>query len=176
MFLIPILFFFSGFTALIYQMVWMRELVLVFGASMFAISTLLTAFMGGLALGSWYFGKRADRYSNPLFVYALLELGIGGYAFLVPLFFSSLIPVYQSLSDLFDFSFYAFSLVRFFLAVLILLLPTAFMGGTLPVLAQLYKNRETVGKGVGLLYAFNTFGAVMGVLGAGFILLPALGL
>lgn len=176
MFLIPILFFLSGFTALIYQMVWMRELVLVFGASMFAISTLLTAFMGGLALGSWYFGKRADRYSNPLFVYALLELGVGGYAFLVPLFFSSLIPVYQSLSALFDFSFYAFSLVRFVLAVLILLLPTALMGGTLPVLAQLYKKRETVGKGVGLLYAFNTFGAVMGVLGAGFVLLPALGL
>jgi len=176
MFLIPILFFLSGFTALIYQMVWMRELILVFGASMFAISTLLTAFMGGLALGSWFFGKRADRYSNPLFVYALLELGIGGYAFLVPLFFSYLIPVYQSLSNLFDFSFYAFSLVRFVLAIVILLIPTALMGGTLPVLAQLYKTRETVGKGVGLLYAFNTFGAVMGVLGAGFVLLPALGL
>lgn len=174
--MIALLFFFSGFTALIYQMVWMRELVLVFGASMFAISTLLTAFMGGLTLGSWYFGKRAARYSNPLFVYGLLELGIGAYAFLVPLLFSSLIPLYQLLSKLFEFSFYAFSLVRFVLAVLILLLPTALMGGTLPVLAELYKNKETVGRGVGLLYAFNTFGAVIGVLGAGFLLLPSLGL
>lgn len=174
--MIQLLFFFSGFTALIYQMVWMRELVLVFGASMFAISTLLTAFMGGLALGSWYFGKRAARYAHPLSVYGFLELGIGAYAFLVPFLFSSLIPLYQALATLFDFSFYIFSLVRFILAVLILLLPTALMGGTLPVLAERYQNRETVGRGIGLLYAFNTFGAVLGVLGAGFFLLPALGL
>ncbi len=174
--LVPILFFLSGLTALLYQMVWMRELILVFGASMFAISTLLTAFMGGLALGSWYFGKRADQFRNPLLTYGLLELGIGVYAFVVPILFSSLVPIYQSLSSIFDFSFYAFSLVRFVLAVLILLLPTALMGGTLPVLAQRYKNRESVGKGIGLLYAFNTFGAVMGVLSAGFFLLPTLGL
>ncbi len=173
---VPILFFLSGFTALIYQMVWMRELILVFGASMFAISTLLTAFMGGLALGSWYFGKRAERYANPLHVYALLELGIGAYAFLVPLMFTGLLPIYRVLSDWFDFSFYAFSLVRFVLAVFILLIPTALMGGTLPVLAQRYKNQESVGQRIGLLYAFNTFGAVAGVLGAGFILLPSLGL
>ncbi len=174
--LVPILFFLSGLTALLYQMVWMRELVLVFGASMFAISTLLTAFMGGLALGSWFFGKRADRYQNPLKTYGLLELGIGAYAFVVPVLFSSLVPIYQTLSSLFDFSFYAFSLVRFVLAVLILLLPTALMGGTLPVLAQRYKNQVSVGKGIGLLYAFNTFGAVIGVLSAGFFLLPMFGL
>ncbi len=174
--LVPILFFLSGLTALLYQMVWMRELILVFGASMFAISTLLTAFMGGLALGSWFFGKRADQYSNPLKTYGVLELGIGVYAFVVPVLFSSLVPIYQSLAALFDFSFYAFSLVRFVLAVLILLLPTALMGGTLPVLAQRYKNRATVGEGVGLLYAFNTLGAVAGVLSAGFILLPKFGL
>jgi len=171
-----ILFFFSGVTALIYQMVWMRELVLVFGASMFAISTLLTAFMGGLALGSDFFGRRADRYPNSLRVYGLLELGIGGYAFLVPLLLSSLIPIYQYLYQFFHFSFYVFSLVRFVMAVLILLLPTALMGGTLPVLARLYKNNAEVGKGVGLLYAVNTLGAVAGVLGAGFVLLPTLGL
>jgi len=174
--LVSVLFFFSGLTALIYQMVWMRELVLVFGASMFAISTLLTAFMGGLALGSDFFGRRADRYPNPLRVYGLLELGIGGYAFLVPFLLSSLIPIYQYLHSLFHFSFYIFSLVRFVMAVLILLLPTALMGGTLPVLARLYKNKADVGKGVGLLYAFNTLGAVIGVLGAGFVLLPTLGL
>ncbi len=174
--MVSILFFFSGVTALIYQMVWMRELVLVFGASMFAISTLLTAFMGGLALGSDFFGRRADRYSNPLRIYGLLELGIGGYAFLVPVLLSSLIPIYQYLHGLFHFSFYIFSLVRFVMAVLVLLLPTALMGGTLPVLARLYKNNAEIGKGVGLLYAFNTLGAVIGVLGAGFVLLPSLGL
>ena len=174
--LVSVLFFFSGVTALIYQMVWMRELVLVFGASMFAISTLLTAFMGGLALGSDFFGRRADRYSNPLRIYGFLELGIGGYALIVPFLLSSLIPIYQYLHGLFHFSFYIFSLVRFVMAVLVLLLPTALMGGTLPVLARLYKNNAEVGKGVGLLYAFNTLGAVIGVLGAGFVLLPALGL
>ncbi|MDC4226976.1 MAG: fused MFS/spermidine synthase [Candidatus Manganitrophus sp.] len=174
--MVSVLFFFSGVTALIYQMVWMRELVLVFGASMFAISTLLTAFMGGLALGSDFFGRRADRYSNPLRIYGFLELGIGGYALLVPFLLSSLIPIYQYLHGLFHFSFYIFSLVRFVMAVLVLLLPTALMGGTLPVLARLYKNNAEVGKGVGLLYAFNTLGAVIGVLGAGFVLLPTLGL
>lgn len=174
--LVPILFFLSGLTALIYQMVWMRELVLVFGASMFAISTLLTAFMGGLALGSWYFGKRVARLENPLKIYGLLELCIGAYALLVPFFFSALLPVYQALYRLSDFSFYVFSLVRFVFAVCILLIPTALMGGTLPVLAQRYRHSKAVGKGVGLLYAFNTFGAVAGVLSAGFFLLPTIGL
>src|SRR5215468_5432983 len=77
-------FFASGFSGLVYQVIWVRELALVFGATTFAISTVLTAFMGGLALGSFYFGRRSENASNPLRLYAMLEIGIGVYGLLVP--------------------------------------------------------------------------------------------
>src|SRR5262245_7436099 len=83
-------FFASGVSGLVYQVVWVRELVLVFGATTFAVSTVLTAFMGGLALGSYYFGRRSERVDKPLRLYGLLELGIGVYGLAVPLIFAAL--------------------------------------------------------------------------------------
>ena len=80
------LFFVSGAGSLVYQVVWVRMLVLVFGTSVFAVSTVLSAFMAGLALGSLYFGRLVDRRSNGLRIYAGLELLIGLSALLlVPL-------------------------------------------------------------------------------------------
>src|SRR5918911_5070682 len=77
-------FFASGMSGLVYQVVWVRELVLVFGATTFAVSTVLTAFMGGLALGSFYFGRRSESITRPLRVYGLIEIGIGLYGLAVP--------------------------------------------------------------------------------------------
>src|SRR5919197_2923032 len=76
-------FFASGTSGLVYQVVWVRELVLVFGATTFAVSTVLTAFMGGLALGSYYFGRRSENLARPLRLYGLLDLGIGLYGLAV---------------------------------------------------------------------------------------------
>src|SRR5215813_234206 len=82
-------FFASGMSGLVYQVVWVRELVLVFGATTFAVSTVLTAFMGGLALGSYYFGKRSAHVHRPLRLYGLLEIGIGIYGLAVPFVFAA---------------------------------------------------------------------------------------
>jgi spermidine synthase len=170
-------FFFSGVSGLVYQVIWVRELVLVFGATTFAVSTVLTAFMGGLALGSFYFGRRSERIAHPLRLYGFLEIGIGAYGLAVPLIFTALPSVYQGLSAPLQLSFLALSAVRFIFAVLVLIIPTALMGATLPVLASYYAHEHgLIGLRVGALYALNTFGAVVGAAATGFILIPALGM
>src|SRR5262245_26344893 len=170
-------FFASGFSGLVYQVIWVRELVLVFGATTFAVSTVLTAFMGGLALGSFYFGRRSERTKQPLRLYALLEIGIGLYGLAVPFIFATLPIVYQPLWRWLHLSFFSLSVIRFFFAALVLILPTALMGATLPVLSTYYaRERERIGLRVGSLYALNTFGAVLGAAATGFVMIPAIGM
>jgi spermidine synthase len=70
-------FFLSGATGLVYEVLWIRMLGLVFGHTVFAVTTVLTAFMAGLGLGSWIFGRTADRQPRPLRLYGLLEIGVG---------------------------------------------------------------------------------------------------
>ena len=84
-----VIFFLSGATGLVYEVIWVRLTGLVFGNTSHAISTVLGAFMAGLALGSWKLGRRADRTPNPLRMYGLLEIGIGISAALVPLCFEA---------------------------------------------------------------------------------------
>jgi spermidine synthase len=170
-------FFASGTSGLVYQVVWVRELVLVFGATTFAVSTVLTAFMGGLALGSFYFGRRSERLARPLRLYGLLEIGIGIYGLAVPLIFAALPVIYHPIWRWLQLSFFTLSLVRFFFAALVLILPTALMGATLPVLATYYaRDDHHIGLRVGSLYALNTFGAVIGAAVTGFALIPLLGM
>ncbi|MEK6320655.1 MAG: fused MFS/spermidine synthase [Acidobacteriota bacterium] len=170
-------FFASGMSGLVYQVVWVRELVLVFGATTFAVSTVLTAFMGGLALGSYYFGRRSETVARPLRLYGLLEIGIGVYGLAVPLIFATLPTVYHSLTQWLHLSFFMLSIVRFVFATLVLIVPTALMGATLPVLASFYaRDAGRIGLNVGSLYALNTFGAVLGAAATGFVLIPALGM
>jgi len=176
------LFLISGAAGLIYEVTWTRAFGVVFGNTVFAVSTVLTAFMLGLALGSWFFGKIADRNLRPLRLYALLELGIGAYAFLFPALLAATDSFYRWFFLSFRSSFYLLSLVRFVLSIIILLFPTALMGGTLPVLSKLWANPPTgkgsdarIGQSVGLLYAVNTFGAVMGSFLSGYLLMKILG-
>lgn len=170
-------FFASGFSGLVYQVIWVRELVLVFGATTFAVSTVLTAFMGGLALGSFYFGHHSERVKRPLRLYAILEIGIGIYGLAVPFIFAALPVVYQPLWRWLHLSFFSLSVIRFFFAALVLILPTALMGATLPVLSTYYaREHNRIGLHVGSLYALNTFGAVLGAAATGFVLIPALGM
>jgi spermidine synthase len=174
--IILLCFFLSGASALIYEVIWLRMLVLVFGSTTLAVSTVLTAFMGGLALGSLWFGRAVDLWRRPLHTYGLLEGCIGLYGLLVPVLFPFLIPLYQLLWDLFHPSFYLFSLLRFLMAMIVFIIPTTLMGATLPVLASYYAGRkEHADRRIGLLYAFNTSGAVLGTFATGFILLPSLG-
>lgn len=170
-------FFASGISGLVYQVVWVRELVLVFGATTFAVSTVLTAFMGGLALGSFYFGRRSERVKQPLKLYGLIEIGIGLYGLAVPIIFAALPSLYQPFWNWLHLSFFAISIVRFIFAVVVLIVPTALMGATLPVLSSYYaRDTGRIGLHVGSLYALNTFGAVMGAAATGFVLIPTFGM
>ena len=173
---IYVLFFLSGACGLVYEVVWMRMLTLVFGATAFATSTILASFFAGLALGSFLFGRVIDRGGNPLKTYALLEVGIGIFAFLMPLLFAGLDGTYVHISRQWDIGFYLLTAVRFALSFLVLLIPATLMGGTLPVILKYFvRRRDRLGWNVGFLYAVNTFGAVVGTVSAGFFLILLLG-
>ncbi len=170
-------FFLSGATGLVYEVLWIRMLGLVFGHTVFAITTVLTAFMAGLGLGSFLLGRIADRQQHPLFLYGLLEAGIGLFCLLIPWLLPWVETLYLALARSLQLSFFAFSLAQFALIFLLLLIPTTLMGGTLPVLSRFFVTDEgSLGKRVGLLYALNTFGAVLGTAFAGYSLLPSVGM
>jgi len=174
--LIGLCFVLSGATGLIYEVLWARMLGLVFGATTLAVSTVLAAFMGGLALGSALAGKFAQRIRKPLSVYGLMEILIAMYALLVPLLFRWIDHVYVLIWQQLQPGNFTFSLWRFFLSGVVLLVPTTLMGATLPVLAAaLVRSSDRDSNSVTRLYACNLAGAILGTLAAGFVLLPWLG-
>lgn len=171
------LFFVSGMTALIYQTIWARDLHLVFGTSTFAIATVLSAFMAGLGIGGLVMSRTADTVTRPLRIYGWLEVGIGLYAVVFPFLVGAVTPIYLMVYRAWSPGPLVFGLVQFVLVGLLLILPTAFMGATLPLLARFATHRlGAAGDRVGTLYAINTLGAVVGTWFAGFILLPGVGL
>ena len=158
----------SGMTGLIYQVLWGRMLALVFGSTTTATGTVLAVFMGGLALGGWFAGKRADLLERPLRVYGLLEGGIGVCVLLVPLLFSLFLSLYRIGWHLAGGEGLLLTTFRFLLACLALLPPTLLMGATLPVLSRLCATRqETLGARIGTLYSANLLGAAIGAFLAG---------
>ncbi|MEO0602260.1 MAG: fused MFS/spermidine synthase [Myxococcota bacterium] len=171
------LFFLSGATALAYQTLWVRELQIeLFGTSTFAISTVLAAFMGGLAIGGFAMARFADRLSHPLRVYGVLEIGIGVYALAFPFVVQALQPLYLEAWRSLNPDPVTFGIIQFSLVTVSLLLPTAAMGATLPLLARFATERlGAAGGRVGTLYAVNTLGAVAGTAACGFWLLPTFG-
>src|SRR3954469_66714 len=174
--LITLCFIFSGATALIYEVLWARMLGLVFGATTIAISAVLAAFMGGLALGSAIAGRLVDRLKQPLRAYAFIEIGIGVYALIVPLLFRGIDHVYAALWMRLHPGFYGFALSRFALAAAVLIVPTALMGATFPVLVAVVRGAgQRSAHAIAKLYTANLLGAIIGTLAAGFLLLPTLG-
>jgi spermidine synthase len=171
------LFFISGFAALIYQLLWFRHLGFIFGNTVQAASTVLTAFMTGLALGAHLFGRWARRTSAPIRLFGFLELGVGLYALCLPLLFDLLREAYRWAYGLAPDSLPLLTALRFVLAFILLLLPTTLMGGTLPVLVEgLTRSAQDFTRRIGFLYGINTLGAVTGIVAAGFFLIPWLGL
>lgn len=175
-------FFVSGTSSLIFQTIWSRLLHHVFGSSSVAISSVVSVFMGGLALGAFWFGRRADRIRRPLLLYAYAELGVALFALCVPWLVEPtglLANINAALRERLGTGTLAFMLARFVCIVPVLIVPTTLMGATLPLLARHFVGREEgaaeVGARVGALYAVNTLGAVVGVFLAGFVLLPAIG-
>ena len=169
----------SGASGLLLEVVWVRELTHVFGSTTLAISTVLATFMGGLALGSWVGGRVADRLRDPLRGYAVCEAGIGVCAMAVPWILGAYPEanawLWRTLGD----APVALAVARLGMSALVLGLPTVLMGATLPLLsrrvARAGDDAATIGRKVGLLYAANTVGAVLGVVVGGFWLIPMVG-
>ncbi len=166
------IFFFSGAAALIYEVVWVRSLSLVFGGSHLAVTTVLAVFMGGLALGSFLFGRKINDFSKLLRLYGLLEIGIALSAALFVLLIKVYPSLYIPLARVAVDSPLYLSSIRVLFAVVALIIPTTLMGGTLPILTGIVSHREkNLGARLSFLYGFNTLGAVAGASAAGFIFL-----
>ena len=172
--IIYLMFFLSGAAALLYEVVWVRSLSLIFGGTHLAVTTVLSVFMGGLALGSHIIGKRVDAEINPLRLYGYLELGIALSAVLFIVLMEIYPSVYIFLAQGKDNARLYLSFVRVLFSCLALLIPTTLMGGTLPVLSRFVSGgQEKMGSHLSFLYGVNTLGAVLGASTAGFFLLPA---
>jgi spermidine synthase len=170
-------FFLSGMCGLIYEVVWVRLFGLVVGVTIYSFTTVLVAFMSGLALGGYLGGRYADKTTrNPLRVYGILELAVGIYALIIPFLIKALEPLFSFFYQNFEQNSLAFLLIRFFICTLVLMVPTTMMGATLPVLVRhAYAGREHFGWTTGRLYAVNTLGAVFGSFIGGFVLIPVWG-
>jgi len=174
--LILIAFGFSGAAALIYEVTWTRSLSIILGSTTYALSTLLSTFMAGLALGGFIGGKLADRAKNLLFIFGLLELGIGIFGLITIPLIHMIPPLYFKVYRAYHVSPSLYFLFQFLLCALIMLVPTTLMGATFPVVSKkVTTSLNEMGRGVGNAYSFNTFGAILGSFSAGFILMPLFG-
>jgi spermidine synthase len=174
--LIPLLFLLSGATALVYQVTWVRDLSLIFGASHQATSIVLASFMAGLALGGAAAGRRAASLLRPLGAYGWLEIGIALFAVALPLLLGALDAAYAAAARSAGAVTPGITLARIALSFVVLALPTSLMGATLPVLVQFsVRRRAELGTRLAWLYGLNTLGAAVGAVAAGFLLIPELG-
>jgi predicted membrane-bound spermidine synthase/tetratricopeptide (TPR) repeat protein len=178
------LFFLSGITALIYEIVWTRMLTLVFGHTVFSVSVVLAAFMAGLGLGSYIAGYAVDRLSintidssaTALKVYGWIEILIFASGTLISLLFLKFSGVYSLFHSFIPESTELQNLLKIFFSFILILIPTTLMGTTLPIISKYcVTNDKVIGKQVCLLYALNTLGAVFGCIATGFFLMETFG-
>lgn len=177
--IILICFFSSGISGLIYQILWTRMIVKVIGGTPYAISIILTVFMGGLGLGAYLVSKYIDRIKEPgklLRTYGILELAIGIYAGVVPFLLKGFLPLYSLFYNQLYHHYVIYNLLTFLGVFIILCIPVICMGATLPILCQFYvSSLSHLGTHVGRLYGLNTIGAAVGALVCGFWLIEFLG-
>ncbi len=165
-----VIFFLSGASALIFELLWFQLAGLTFGNSVWATSLVLAGFMAGLALGSALVAFKGHKIKSPIGFYALLEIIIGIAGFLLVVIFPNLtelfVPVYRALLG----HFFLLNSFKAVIAFCLMLVPACAMGATLPILVKaLYRHSNKVepggfGRVLGILYGWNTFGAMAGVL------------
>src|SRR5919197_5136263 len=171
------IFVLSGAAGLIYEVVWSRQLVLVFGNTTQAVSAILTGFFGGMAMGSVVGGRLADRVRSPLRLYGLLEIMLVAVVIATPVTFRLIHEIYRGAYGTLEASPTGLALVRFGLALLALAPATVMMGATLPALTRhLSRGKDHLSAAFGRLYAMNTLGAIAGTLLSGLVLIELLGL
>jgi len=172
--LLIVCFFFSGATGLVYEVVWSRYLQLVFGSTTDSIAAVLCIYMAGLGIGAAWLGRFVDRWANPARLYALLEIGVGGFALASPVLFRAVTATYAALQGWLDLPPGPATGLKVLLSAVALGVPTLLMGGTLPALRAALGAQG--GRSIGRLYAANTVGAAAGSALAGYVLIEALGL
>lgn len=167
----------SGAAALIYEVAWTRELSLVFGSTIYAVSMMLTAFMAGLSIGSTVGGRMADRQGTDLVTrYALVEASIGVFGLLTIPLIHFLPRMYFSVNEAIDPSLPFFFALQLLMAFLVMVIPTALMGATFPLASKIVtQSYQRLGRSIGDIYSVNTLGSIAGSFAAGFILIPIFG-
>ena len=177
--LLFVLFFVSGFSGLIYESVWAHYVKLFLGHAAYAQTLVLVVFIGGLAIGAALCARVAERIRNPLRVYAWIEGGVG----LLSLVFHALFVAatdwgYAVVLPATCEQASTFCASQWLLAAALLLPQSVLLGMTFPLMssAVLRLDPSRPGHHIAALYFFNSFGAVLGVLASGFMLIPALGL
>ncbi|HKE91842.1 MAG TPA: fused MFS/spermidine synthase [Gemmatimonadales bacterium] len=173
-----LLFFLSGATGLVYELLWVRLLYQSFGSTIQSVTTVVAAYMGGLGLGAYLLGARGDRHPRPAALYGRLEILIGCFGLVSPLVLSLAQHTYIALARGLPEGSAVSVALRFGLAGLVLLIPTTLMGGTLPVLTRAFTatDRGLLRISLGRLYGINTLGAVLGTALAGFVLIEHVGI
>ncbi|MBN1130484.1 MAG: fused MFS/spermidine synthase [Chitinispirillaceae bacterium] len=173
---LPVLYFLSGAAALVYEIAWMRKLSLILGGTVFAVSLITASFMLGLALGSRFIGKKADRAKRPVVMFAQLAAGIGVFGLFSPIAFSLLSSFSAFLFSHAGLTGFSRSALQFSLAGCALIVPTVLMGATFPVMAKAYAvNERRRQRDIGWLCFVNTLGGALGCFLAGFFLVRLLG-
>jgi len=164
-------------TALIYEIIWIRPLSLVFGTTMYAVSTIVASFILGLAIGSWIAGRFSDRLQNPLKYFAFIQIAIGFFGILLLPVFDLMPKLYLDLYGLTYPNQPIFMITQILMSMIIITIPAILMGTTLPLMMKTYSSEfTTIGKDVGKLDASNSIGAFFGTLAAGFLIIPILGI
>jgi predicted membrane-bound spermidine synthase len=168
----------TGAASFLYEIAWIRMLSLVLGGSTHSFELMLAAFILGLALGGWYVRRRIQRLANPTRFLAYAQLLMGGFAL-------ATLPVYGQSFEWMSFLLralartdqgYTLFIVASSVIALLIMLPATFVAGTtLPLLTFVLFNRGHGERTIGSVYAANTIGAILGVLAAVHLLMPALG-
>jgi len=176
--LFGLIFILSGAAGLVYELVWVRQLYQFFGSTIHSVTTVVAAYMGGLGLGAYVLGRRADRHANPAALYGLLELAIGIFGVLSPWVMKGIGVAYLGVARALELGPWAGTAIKFAFAFTVLLVPTFLMGGTLPVLTRAFaRDRSEQLRGeLALFYGLNTIGGFVGCLVAGYVLIEFVGL
>ncbi|MBW2972717.1 fused MFS/spermidine synthase [Candidatus Woesearchaeota archaeon] len=173
--IILVLFFLSGFAALMFEVIWTRHISLIYGSSMHSFAIVLASFLAGLGIGSVIASRFIDRVKEKIMLFAFIELLIGVIGMVLVVVFPALEKWFLYLYFHID-SYNVFMFALLAICFIIILIPTMLMGATLPVLSAAYASETKVGTDVGRLYSVNSFGSIFGSFMAGFVFVPILGL
>jgi len=161
--LVLLLYFLSGATGLSFEVLWFRDLRLLFGSTAYASSTVVAVFFLGISAGSFFWGRLLPRFSSPIRVYGWLELGVALFSLPYLALLKTYLFFYPTILSLAGDNFFIGTTIKFLLAAVLLFPPTFLMGGTFPAISQfLIRKHDEIGTKSSLIYAINTTGAVLG--------------